>query len=204
MCNDDDRSLYQQDLWSLGLELWPQLTWGLLEQAATGFDHPFRCPAVATSGADGPQLRTVILRAASAATRRLLFYTDARSPKVRELRQLTEMAWMFYDPGKRLQLRAWGAVSLHQDDELTEACWETCSADNRRIYGGRAIPGTALDAALPSAHPWPLEDQCRPGNFLVVTCRVARMDALLLGPESQRRLDMRWHEPSWVSTWLNP
>ncbi|MCJ7558169.1 MAG: pyridoxamine 5'-phosphate oxidase family protein [Gammaproteobacteria bacterium] len=204
MRDGDNRPLYPQDLWSLELELWPQVTWGLLAQAASGFDYPFRCPAVATSGGDGPQLRTVILRAASAATRRLLFYTDARSPKVRELRQLTEMAWMFYDPGKRLQLRAWGAVSLHQDDELTEACWETCSAENRRNYGGRAIPGTALDAATPITHPAPLEDQGGRGNFLVVACRVARMDALLLGPESHRRLDMRWHEPSWVSTWLNP
>lgn len=204
MGNDKSRGVRRQDLWSLGLEQWPQVAWGLLEQVATGTDHPFRCPALATSGADGPQVRTVILRAASAATRRLLFYTDARSPKVRELRQLTQMAWMFYDPGQRFQLRAWGAASLHQDDELAETCWETCSPANLLNYRGRTVPGTALEATLSSLPPGALEDRLGRGNFLVVACQVARMDALLLGPEFHRRLDMRWHEPSWVSTWLNP
>lgn len=204
MGDDNSRRVCQQDLWSLGLEQWPLVAWGLLEQAAAGSDHPFRCPAVATSGADGPQVRTVILRAASAATRRLLLYTDARSPKVRELRQRTEMTWMFYDPGKRVQLRAWGVTSLHQDDELARTCWETCSPVNRRNYRGRAVPGTALDTALPGSGPGPSEDQDEGGNFLVVACQVARMDALVLGPEFHRRLDMRWHEPTWVSTWLNP
>ena len=203
MGNNQSRPNIQQDLWGLELEQWPRVAWELFGQAAMDTCHPFRCPAVATSGADGPQLRTVILRAASAATRRLLFYTDARSPKVRELRQLTEMAWVFYDPNKRLQLRVWGAASLHQDDEMARACWETCSDDNRRNYGGQAVPGTALAAASPSVCPGSLDGSER-GNFLVVACTVARMDALLLGPESHRRLDMRWHEQAWVGTWLNP
>ena len=204
MDNNQSRSECQPDLWSLELEQWPELAWGLLGQASSDLDHPFRCPAVATSGADGAQVRTVILRAANAATRRLLFYTDTRSPKVRELRQRSAMAWMFYDPGQRLQLRLWGAASLQQDDEIAEDCWETCSADNRRNYGGRAVPGSALDAASPSAHPGRLDDPGGRGNFLVVACQVARIDALLLGPKSHRRLDMRWHEQAWVSTWLNP
>jgi pyridoxamine 5'-phosphate oxidase len=199
----ESRPHTQQDLWSLELQQWPDVAWELLGRAATDADHPFRCPAVATSGADGPQLRTVILRAASAATRCLLFYTDARSPKVRELRQLTEMAWVFYDPGKRLQLRVWGAASLHQGDETARACWETCSDGNRRNYGGLAVPGTAVGAALPGVRPGSRDEGGR-GNFLVVACTVARMDALLLGSESHRRLDMRWHDQAWVSTWLNP
>lgn len=203
MGSKESRPNTQQDLWSLGLQQWPDVAWELLGRATTDADHPFRCPAVATSGADGPQLRTVILRAASAATRRLLFYTDARSPKVRELRQLTEMAWVFYDPGKRLQLRVWGTASLHQGDETARVCWETCSVGNRRNYGGRAVPGTAVGAALPGLRPGSLDEGGR-GNFLVVACTAARMDALLLGPETHRRLDMRWHDQAWVGTWLNP
>jgi hypothetical protein len=59
--------------------------WQQLERAAVERDHPWRTMALATTDGEAGHVRSVILREVDAAARRLVFYTDVRSPKVAQL-----------------------------------------------------------------------------------------------------------------------
>jgi hypothetical protein len=192
------------DLWGLELDQWAVTAWQLLVSASQNVYDPFRCPAVSTLGIGGPESRTVILRDAMPSTRCLVLFTDARSSKVAQINRCRETAWVFYNSTLGLQLRTWAVASLHQDDEIARTYRMTCSPQNLRNYQGDAAPGATLETAepvMPVRAPGQRED---PGNFLVVSCQVHRMDALLLGAELHRRVDMRWRGASWASQWISP
>lgn len=188
-------------LWELTLDRWSTVVWELLEQAANSFDEPFRTPAVASAGADGPDLRTVILREALPQQRQVLFYTDARSPKVGQMGRQNAISWMFYDPARQLQIRARGSASLHGDDMLARRCWDACSEAGRRNYSGAHAPGSALPNPLPQFSTG--ADSGRE-NFLVVASELSYMDVLLLGAQSNRRLGLTWNGSGWTAGWLSP
>jgi len=188
-------------LFELTPEQWPAAAWHLLELAAKGFDEPFRTPAVASAGLDGPDIRTVILREALPQQRRVLFYTDARSPKVAQMDRHNAITWMFYDPVRRLQIRAWGRASLHGDDLLASRCWDECSAASRRNYCGLQVPGSALEEQgqdVSMGNPDGRE------NFLVVATEFSQLDVLLLGAKSNRRAGLAWNGSVWTAGWLSP
>lgn len=188
-------------LWELTLERWPAAAWDLLVLAASSFDEPFRAPAVASSGPDGPELRTVILREVLVRQRQLLFYTDARSPKVGQMDRLNTISWMFYDPHRRLQIRARGKASLHGNDLLATACWDKCSEAARQNYCAVQAPGSSLES--------PSQDVATGGrgareNFLVVATELSHMDVLLLGAHSNRRVSLAWDGSGWTAGWRSP
>jgi pyridoxamine 5'-phosphate oxidase len=188
-------------LWELTLDQWPAAVWELLESAANGFDEPFRTPAVASTGPDGPDIRTVILREVHSPQRRALFYTDARSPKVEQMASHNAVTWMFYDPARRLQVRARGTASLHGDDLLAKRCWEDCSEANRRNYGGLQVPGSALEELSKEVSMGAPDGR---ENFLVVATAFSRLDVLLLGDQSNRRAGLAWDGSIWTAGWLSP
>lgn len=188
-------------LWELTLDQWPAAAWDLLERAVNDFDEPFRTPAVASTGLEGPDIRSVILREALPKQRRVLFYTDARSPKVGQMAAQNSVTWMFYDPHRRLQVRARGIASLHGDDLLAERCWEGCSEANRRNYRGLQVPGSAMEKQGRDAA------TCKTNgreNFLVVATEFSHMDVLLLGAQSNRRAALAWDGSVWTAGWLSP
>jgi pyridoxamine 5'-phosphate oxidase len=191
-------------LWNLGLDQWPESAWQRLALACTRTGDSFRCPALATLGAGGPQVRTVILRQANIEERKLLFFTDGRSAKAEQLREQARLAWVFYDPAGGFQLRAWGNASLHRDDELARTCRDSCNPENLRNYQTTLAPGTILGAAGGIASGQPVNRTGGAGHFMVVSCQVDRLDVLLLGANAHRRLDMRWSGTSWESVWVSP
>jgi pyridoxamine 5'-phosphate oxidase len=188
-------------LWELTLDQWPAAAWDLLELAASGFDEPFRTPAVASAGTNGPEVRTVILREVRPQQRRVLFYTDARSPKVGQMAGQNSVTWMFYDPSRRLQVRARGTASLHRDDLLARRCWEDCSEANRRNYRALQAPGSALQKQGQDLSAGNLNGR---ENFLVVATEFSHLDVLLLGAQSNRRAALAWDGSVWTAGWLSP
>ncbi len=189
------------ELWGLTLDQWPAAAWDLLELAANDFDEPFRTPAVASTGREGPDIRSVILREALPQQRRVLFYTDARSAKVGQMAAQNNVTWMFYDPVRLLQIRARGTASLHADDLLAQRCWEGSSEANRRNYCGLQVPGSAMDKQGRDAA------TCKTSgreNFLVVATEFSHMDVLLLGAQSNRRAGLTWDGSVWTAGWLSP
>ena len=173
--------------------------------------NPLRTAAFSTASSSHPAARTVVLRRADADTRQLVFHTDARSAKLRELEQNPAVAWLFQHPGEQLQIRAEGTAARQPADESVRAAWAATPLPNRLNYCTTLPPGTALgdpDAALPAAwrHREPTREETEIGwaNFAVVVTTLTRIDWLLLRPRGARRARFHWDGTAWSSQWLVP
>ena len=115
--------------------------WQLLRLATQERKASFRTPVLATVDGGAPRLRTVVLRRVAVAERLLLFYTDRRSAKVSELRENPQAGCLFYDEGRKLQVRVQGRCRLHAGDELSQQCWRQLPVAGRRSYATVEPPG---------------------------------------------------------------
>lgn len=184
----------------------------LLYRATQERNHPLRTPAVGTVGPqeDWPYLRTVILREVNLEDRTLLFYTDARSDKVSHLKRAPYLSWLFWDPGKQIQVRARTAAALHQGDEIAAKHWAGINLEGRKNYAGERAPGSSAEQAtraLPDlwenapsreATDYAFE------HFMVVVTEIREMDCLLLHPEGHQRIIHHWNEEEgqWTGGWV--
>ena len=169
--------------------------WENLETAASGARHGWHLPMVATGGTQ-PHNRTVVLRQASRDDRRIAFHTDARSPKVTQLRVTPHVSWCFYDRENRVQLVADGLAAVHTDDAVADAGWDRSSPSSRRCYLAPAAPGDTLEqprANLPDelVGKLPTIEQTLPGreHFAVVTTRIMQLDFLYLAHSGNLRAE---------------
>lgn len=191
---------FYDDLDAMRAELWLRLAEGAA-QARSGF----HLPALA-SVADGcPRVRTVVLRAADAASGTLRFHCDRRSGKAAELRANAACALTAYDAAAKIQIRVEGLATLHTDDAVADAAWAGSRAMSRVCYALTPGPGTALPAG--GAYALPDEAEAvtmgRP-HFAAVLVRAWRLEALYLDRRGHRRAGWRRDGEGWDGGWLAP
>ena len=173
--------------------------------------HGFHAPTLATVYNGAPDARTVILRLADWDRAALACHTDARSPKLDQLRDTPEVCWVFYDAPSKLQVRAFGTASVHTNDAFADERWAASSLSSRRCYLAPHAPGQASDTPsgnLPESVRGriPTEAESRPGraNFAAISCFVSRIDALLLLSTGHLRAGFVVTPEGWTGTWLEP
>lgn len=162
--------------------------WAALARGKADRKHAYHQPVIATTDAEGrPDARTVVLRFVDRATSTLGFHTDARSPKLDHLRLAPTLAWHFYDPGAKTQLRIRAEASIHTDDPIADEAWAATRLFSRRCYLAPRPP--SLPAARPSPNlpedlleTDPDHDRSEAGraNFAVVRARILEIDWLWL------------------------
>ncbi|HTH48818.1 MAG TPA: pyridoxamine 5'-phosphate oxidase family protein [Candidatus Limnocylindria bacterium] len=175
--------------------------WTLLAMACHYPEEPWRLPVLTTLGESGPQARTVVLRETVPSARRLVAWTDVRSPKVAELRRDPRAQWLFYDARSGQQLRAASMVEVHHADSVTESAWVTVPASNRANYLQDLAPGTVVGPRDPRRFTEPTE---WPSHFAVLVATVHELDWLWLCPDGHRRARFCWDGERWGGQWLVP
>lgn len=189
-----------------------QSVWKTLERGAASARAPWHLGTVCTVAADGtPSARTVVLRAAAAATRQLVFHTDARSSKVADLERDPRLTWLFYDAELKWQARIRATAVVHRDDEVTAERWRASRLSSRRCYLAQPAPGSELDApgsglAEPHLSRSPTEEESAPGyvNFSVVVTTALHIDALSLAAQGHRRAAFDYSAGEVAAAWLVP
>ena len=162
----------------------------------------WRTPVLATfSAAAGPRARTVVLREADLARRRLTAWTDPRAPKTGELGADPRAEWCFHDGVRRMQLRVSTEVRVHQGDAVAEAAWAQVPAGNLMNYRSAKPPGTVIGPESPDAT---AADARGPTHFAVLSATVTEFDWLWLGDAVHRRARFRWDGIGWDEAWLVP
>ena len=152
--------------------------WARLDRAVRYRGDPWRFVTLATIGPNGPEARTVGLRAADRATATVEVHTDARTPKVDQLRADGRAQLLFWDARTQEQLRL--AVGVHILDAPLPR-WEDVPASARTNYGTTPAPGTPL------MHPEAYTRDPSPNRFAALIGRVHRMDAVVLSSDPHRR-----------------
>ena len=179
--------------------------WRFLAEGAAQGRSGFHLPVLATLGAEGPRLRTVVLRAADAESGTLRFHCDRRSDKAAEIRVNPACALAAYDAESKIQIRIEGRATLHVDDAVAEAAWAGSRAMSRVCYGADPAPGTTL----PTGGAYTLPDEAtaatlgRP-HFAAVSVRAAHLDFLYLDRRGHRRAAWTRGPGDWAGGWIAP
>lgn len=173
--------------------------WHELTRAARHASHPWHTPVVATATAAGPSARTVVLREADADRRTLVLHTDRRSRKADELARDERLAWVFWDPRKRVQLRCRGPVNRHAGDAVAGEAWADLGARSRALYASPLAPGAAL-----ADNPRPAIRDDGFAHFMVLVCRVEHIDWLKLDRDRHRRAHIHWRGDDWRAEAVAP
>lgn len=160
--------------------------WQTLVRATVDKKHPWRVVALGTQGADGPNVRNVVLRAAQPDVNRLLIYTDRRSLKIQDLSVKPAAALLFWNPRSQSQLRVWAAAHPETDAALVDQTWSRIPEYARQDYATLSAPGEKLmggkmEYDLASAR----------HNFVVLNLTVQRMELLVLSREGHRRVGLQ-------------
>ncbi len=186
-------------------------TWVMLQRGVSRSNDPFHWPVLATTGKEGANVRSVILRQFIEPERLLVCYTDARAEKVRDITRSSHAGWLFYHPKRKVQLRISGQAMLHGDDAFSDERWLSTPRSNRLNYGATEPPGTPIDkpsSGLPDLvfdkAPALLEKERGREHFMAIACRIDTIDWLRLSVLGNTRAKFEWDEDGEHATWLIP
>lgn len=170
-----------------------QQIWDELQQAVALKAHPWRTPVLATRDGDGVDARTVVLRDANAEARRLMFYTDARSPKVAQLRQHPMATLVCWNAELGWQLRLRCRLQVSVDGLAVSSRWAKLKlSTSAQDYMAPIAPGTPVDEPLRPEHG-------ERSHFALVYAEVAAIDWLALDPAGHRRALFDARSARWLA-----
>jgi pyridoxamine 5'-phosphate oxidase len=189
-----------------------QLAWQHWEQALQSAKHPFRQLVLATLHQGLPDVRTVVLRKADAAAGMLYFHTDSRSPKVAAMREMPQVALLFYHHDAKLQLRIQAEATILTDGPLVDAQWAASSPSSKRCYLTAEAPSKYSAVHTIGFDPvfgqrLPSHAEAEPGRayFALVACHIKELDFLLLGHDGHQRALLQYQNGHLTAGhWLVP
>ena len=188
--------------------------WDHLSRGAADRHHGFHVPTLCTIGSDGaPVARSVVLRRVIDEACEIVCHTDVRSDKVAEIARDPRVAWHFYAPELKLQVRVSAVAAIHTFDSRADEGWARSPLSSRRCYLAPRAPGSACDAPSPNLPAGildrrPTEEESAPGraNFAVVVTRATAIDWLFLASEGHQRARFthKVDGSGWDGSWIEP
>ena len=164
------------------------------EPGETGADerqHEWRVAVLATLDDGQADARSLVLREVDAAERRLVFYTDARSPKVRQIEQSPQGTLIFYSRKLGQQLRMQVRLNVETTGLAVSSRWARLQTSaGARDYQSVAAPGRPLDA--------PLSELGVRGHFAMIEAMADSVDWVELHPEGHRRALLGGQQSRWL------
>ena len=168
--------------------------WQQLQLAAQQRDHEWRTMVLATIQDDEAQARSVVLREVDAAARELIFFTDARSAKVAQMRQRPIGTLLCWSSRLSWQLRLRVQLEVQTAGLKVSSRWARLKlTPAAQDYLSPLPPGSPL------TEPYEPERASRE-HFAVVNAHVLSVDWLELHADGHRRA----HFGSDGARWLQP
>lgn len=160
--------------------------------------HPFRFFYLATTGTY-PEIRTVVKRDFSQEHWDVVFFTDARSPKVEQIKKQGKVSALFYHPKKQLQLRMKGDAQLIGPEQEAYASYldRVRQSPAAGDYTALHPPGTEIEKDTEPASGKEL-------HFLAVRILPRYLDVLQLGKEKHTRMAYVRRNGQWQGKKLVP
>ncbi len=158
--------------------------WQQLALAAADKSHAWRVMGLATLDGDVADLRSVVLREVDAPAHTLLFFTDARSPKVAQITAQPQATLLVWSAALSWQLRLRVLLAVQTSGLAVSSRWARLKlSPAAQDYLSPMPPGTTL---ADPAHPPAPQRESR-AHFAVVSAKVQRLDWLELHAEGHRR-----------------
>jgi hypothetical protein len=155
--------------------------WQELQQAAAQPGHEWRTMALATIEDDAAQARCVVLREVNVAAHELVFFTDARSPKVAQMRARPHGMLLCWSSVLSWQLRLKVALEVETAGLKVSSRWARLKlTPAAQDYLSPLPPGSPVAARYEP-------ERASRSHFAVVSARVRSTDWLELHADGHRR-----------------
>ena len=159
---------------------------------------------LAVSSIDNNQIatRVMVLREFNLKERYIRFHTDYRAAKIDHYSKNNSASVLGYDPNLKIQMKLQGSISVHYNDQVTQAAWEGSSTRSKKCYSVKG--GSTLEISDPKEYDLKdgnIEDGYM--NFAVLKFSFNNLEFLHLKSSGHRRALHSWNE-SLTSTWLVP
>jgi pyridoxine/pyridoxamine 5'-phosphate oxidase len=159
---------------------------------------------LAVSSIDNNQIatRVMVLREFNLKERYIRFHTDYRAAKINHYSENNSASVLGYDPNLKIQIKLQGSISVHYNDQVTQAAWEGSTTRSKKCYSVKG--GSTLEISDPKEYD--LKDgNIEDGyiNFAVLKFSFSNLEFLHLKSSGHRRALHSWDE-SFASTWLVP
>ena len=180
----------------------------LLENGANERDHDFHIMTFCTTGKVGVEARSVVLRNFDKEKNIIRFHTDYRSPKLNDIRNNPNTVCLVYSYKLKTQLRIKTHSSIHYEDSIWNAAWDSTGLSSRKCYLTKYDPSCNIDEKddglpLEIKGKTPSLQQSEEGkkNFCVVDNKILEMDYLYLksSGHERMRLDFNGNKFSWMA-----
>ena len=162
--------------------------WRELAQALRDKQHGWRVAVLATVDGQGADARSVVLRDLDTASRTLLMYTDARSPKAEQLAMHPQGTLVLWSAALGWQLRLRVALSLETSGLRVSSRWARLKlTPAAQDYLSPLPPGTAIGGGESNRVGDITPERQSREHFAVLAAQVQSVDWLELHPEGHRR-----------------
>ena len=164
-----------------------QYTDELLIKGIKESNHPFHQFVFASTENDIIQQRTVVLRRWVLKRRSIIFHTDYRSPKVKQIKKNPDCSILFYSKPDKLQLRFKCFSHIHHNDRLSKYIYSQTTPNQRKCYETPYIPSTKMNNTIAESTTSSPED-----NFSVCVCNFNELEILFLNHQKHIRILYEW------------
>lgn len=162
--------------------------------------HPFRYLTLATIDAQSsPDQRMVVLRKFDGKGQ-FIVYTDARSKKVKQIKNDSSISLLFYDSDRKIQLTIKGKANVINDGNENQRVWEKSASEKPHSYTSLKAPGELIDDPEEAYH-WDLEN---PEHFCIVKIKATEMIFLQLAGHQHLRSLRTLNNGNWETEWIAP
>jgi pyridoxamine 5'-phosphate oxidase len=166
--------------------------WQELGRAAADPEHEWRVMALATAEGDTAELRSVVLREVDAEGQSLVFFTDARSPKVAQLQSRPRGTLLVWSRRLGWQLRIRCRIELETSGLAVSSRWARLKmTPAAQDYLSPLPPGTPVDHFLP--------ERGSRDYFAVASAYVDQLDWLEVHRDGHRRALFDAEGGRWLS-----
>ena len=202
-----DKPDFYDDLEKTYEEIWKLLIIGKAK-AKSEFHQGY----LATYNNEFPSIRTVVLRHADKEKNSISFHTDFRSKKITELNNNNNVSMMFYDHGKKIQIKVSGKAEINHKNEKSENAWKNTRPFSKKCYIVDLPPGSNSNAPVSGykkehEESLPDTDILDRGydNFSLIEIKIESIEWLYLHRHGHRRALFKIENKNKINqNWLTP
>ena len=160
--------------------------------------HDYHSFVLSTSSSNGPDSRTVILRALDEDKPAIWFHSDKRSKKILHLKKNKKVSALFYDKSRKIQLRINGLAHIEDNIKNNKRIWEAMRPESKICYMGPYAPSQRINQFEPnilekSAHNLNEEDEnLGLSRFCRIGIKIKKIDWLKLDYKGHQRLEFEF------------
>jgi len=161
-------------------------------------EHDYHSFVLSTISSNGPDSRTVILRAFDEDKPAIWFHSDRRSKKILHLKKNEKVSALFYDKSRKIQLRINGLAYIEEDIKNNKRIWESMKPESKICYMGPYAPSQRINQFEPntlekSAHNLNEDDEnLGLSRFCRIRIKIKKIDWLKLDYKGHQRLEFEF------------